>query len=53
MWDPSLWEYDNSQSGIRGQGHYGVEKNQFTRATYGRAIEREVLSGWGCSVARR
>lgn len=21
MWDPSLWEHDNSQCGIRGQSH--------------------------------
>ncbi|MCE8421135.1 hypothetical protein LZ190_21125 [Rhodovulum sulfidophilum] len=39
-----------SDAGITKQTLYGVEKNQFTRATYGRAIERDVRPGRGAAA---
>ncbi|MBL3609205.1 hypothetical protein JMM60_10405 [Rhodovulum sulfidophilum] len=42
-----------SDAGITKQTLYGVEKNQFPRATYGRAIERDVRPGRGLQRAMR
>jgi len=39
-----------SDAGITKQTLYGVEKNQFPRATYGRAIERDVRPGRGAAA---
>ncbi|BAQ69497.1 putative phage-related Holin protein [Rhodovulum sulfidophilum] len=41
MWDPSLWEYDNSQSGIRGQGQSSPTPRISPAQGDARAQERE------------
>ncbi|OLS47708.1 hypothetical protein BV379_04995 [Rhodovulum sulfidophilum] len=50
---PMLKSAAISDAGITKQAFCEVEKNQSTRATYGRAIERDVRPGWGLQRAMR